>query len=380
MPTLHAQMHDQLLELIHLLDLADQKERILKFFTLLTAESLNISPADLTPQWSTINNNGIPFQLDVSLGQKAEGLRFLTEVGAGAFPPFKQITFSYIRLQTICEELGWFKHGQLIREAGENLLPQDPETIGMLQAGTMWIGLGFFKSTLPKLSVYYEVRWGSLEERWLRLFKFLLKQGCYGAVEQLRGLLRTMSCFSQPLGVAIDLDDQGLRIIKLYFRTFRTAINELSQVLDKAGFTAQPLILNALSNTLLKSGEAFPPNAIVYYLAIAPHSDQIEAIKVDVCSHCIKLSDQETKERWIELAHHLGIETETYLKVLDLFLDPSTTDLKEMCHAFLGIGIDSKERIKLNSYLRPILKDGKTDKMLKKDTIPDIRQFSKSIY
>jgi len=380
MPMLYPQVQNHLLELIHLLDLSDQEERILKFFALLTAESLNISPIDLTPQWSTINNNGIPFQFDVSLGRKAEELRFLTEVGAGASRPSCQIMLSYARLQTICEDLGWSKHIRLIREVGENLLPQDLETIEMLQAGTVWIGLGFGKNVLPRLSIYYEVRWGSLEERWLRLFRFLLNQGCYKAVEQLRSLLHTMSCFSQPLGIAIDLDDQGLRVIKLYFRTFRTAINELSQVLNKAGFVAQTVILNALSQTLLNPGEVFPPNAIVYYLAISPSSDQIEATKVDVCSHCINLDDQETRERWINLANRLGIETEIYLKVLNLLLHSSNSHSQEICHAFLGIGLDLKERIKLNSYLRPIVKGGRIGLALKEDQIPDISQFTKSIH
>jgi hypothetical protein len=107
---------------------------------------------NLTSNWSTINNNGVPFQLVVSSGQKEAGLRFLTEVAARTLP-YEQINLSYQRLQEICRALT-LNSFPLIQSMGDMLLPQDSQTLASLQAGTIWIGLGFAQQAKPRISVY----------------------------------------------------------------------------------------------------------------------------------------------------------------------------------------------------------------------------------
>jgi hypothetical protein len=375
MSTLYTQIHQHLLNLIQAYVLTEQKSTILGLFDLLAKESLAINAVDLTSNWSTINNNGVPFQLVVSSGQKEAGLRFLTEVAAGTLP-YEQINLSYQRLQEICRALT-LDSFPLIQSMGDMLLPQDSQTLASLQAGTIWIGLGFAQQAKPRISVYYEGRWNSLEARWLRLFQLLVKQKCYRAAEQLRSLLHLANSFSQPLGVAIDIDQRGLKVIKLYFRTFRSATTELAQLLTDAGFPQHQGVPADLAQTLFQATE-FPPQAIVYYLAIAPAADQIAAIKIDVCSHCVALPDAELSQRWITLANRLDIDVSDYAIALDEL--SVISEANQSCHAFLGVGVDTSNHIKLNAYLRPIIREVSSQQHNAIQNIASNRVYSFSNY
>jgi hypothetical protein len=341
--------------MIHAFDLANQEKLITDLFDLLTAESLNIDSADLTSEWSTINNNGAPFQLVVSSGGRERELRFLTEVGAGAFHPIERLAQSYKRLRNICEQLGVPEHFSSIETVGKILLSQNSAIIKTFYSGSIWIGLGFRKNESTRLSIYFEGGWGSLEERWVRLFKLLIANGCFGAVEQLRRVIRPASTFSKPMGAAIDLDVQGIRKIKFYFRTFRTATERISMVLQRAGIVSHDDTIKMLTQTFLDDGEDFPPSALVYYLAISPSTDRIEATKIDVCAHCIGLGDREARNRWSSLARRLSIDIDDYLIALNVFSSSAGVSLRQECHALLGVGLDACGRIKLNAYLRPAI-------------------------
>lgn len=356
MSALSTQIRAHLHNLIVAYGLISQERRIKSLFDLLTAESLAVDSADLTPAWSTINNNGIPFQLVVSSGPSV--LRFLTEVGAGGLSPKESVTLSYQRLRRVCDALGIGEHFGSIEKLGDILLPQqDPEVLRTLRAGTIWIGLGFAKNGAARLSTYFDGRWGSHEERWLRLFELLLSTGCNRSAAQLRPLVRLASTFSQPLGVAVDLDEGGLRRIKLYFRTFRSAAENLSQLLRQAGIPRAVSALEQLSQTFLADGGAFPPPALVYYLAITPANDYVEATKIDVCSHCVGLGDRVLRDYWLNLARRLHVDVDDYLTALEELSANSGVSTEQHCHAFLGIGVSRDGGVKLNAYLRPALVD-----------------------
>ena len=361
MTILRTQFKTHLERLIAAFELSGQENQRLNLFDLMTVESLGIEASKITPQWSAINNNGVPFQIVVSAGVKYHSLRFLTEVGAGGLLFPERLDRSYECLQQVCQELEIPDQFSSIQKIGNLLLPQDNQVLKTLDSGALWIGLGFAKNAKPRLTVYYEGRWGRLEARWVRLFEGLQGIECSRAATQFRNLIRPATAFSQPLGVAVDIDYRGIQQIKLYFRTIKNSTEELSRLLLQAGISRAESALAHLTKTFVSDVREFPPDALVYYLAVSPSTDQIEETKIDVCTHCIGLKDNEYRDRWLNLAHHLNIDMDDYLIALDE-LSPNEVSSGQDCHAFLGIGVDRTGKMKLNAYLRPTIIDNSTTK------------------
>jgi hypothetical protein len=334
--------------------MSSRSASILRIFELLTRESLDVDPGRLSPAWSALNNNGVPFQLAVSSQIGGDGVRFLAEVGAGRTPR-ERLTLGRERVMRAFDELGFTRQLGSVWELAGELYPHDDEALRALDAGVMWVGAGFARSGRARMSLYFEGRWGELEERWIRTFRSLLQVGAAGAAEQLRDAVRPMIAFAEPLGVAIEVDELGVAALKLYFRTFRSVRFELARVLQSIGLVAAPPALAALQEALLGGGECFAPPAIVYYISISPRLDSISATKVDVCAHCLPLGDRELMARWKRLAERLGLDVSAYLEVVDALAEGDALDDAQRYHSFMGVGVDRDGRIKLNAYLRPAI-------------------------
>src|SRR4051812_26173396 len=122
--------------------MSSRSASILTLFELLTRESLHVDPDRLSLAWSTLNNNGVPFQLAVSTRVGGDGIRFLAEVGAGRTAR-ERLTLGRERVMLAFDELAFGHHFDSVWELASKLYPHDDAALHALDAGVMWVGAGF---------------------------------------------------------------------------------------------------------------------------------------------------------------------------------------------------------------------------------------------
>jgi hypothetical protein len=350
--TLGEKIRTHLVHLLPVFGLELCAQRVLRVYDLITRESLVLDLDAPIPRFSTINADGVPFELSVSLGAREGGLRFLTEVGVPGSSIAERINLSCIRLGEVLRELQLEKAGAEVNQAFQVVFPRDPMDLRGWRGG-MWLAVRFLRDGRAGLRIYIDATHGTERERWQRAATLLAQLGRTKALESLCRLSPIVSATATPLGIALDILPSGVGGIKFYTRTFDPGLPRVDRVLEGVDLLPYRDELHRFLEILSAESPGLPPSALVLSLEFPREEDAPLGLKIDACAHCLFPSDRAAHLRCQALGQRLEVDLHQYEATLDELSGGSLSEVGVNHHAFFGIGFSQRESRRLNIYLKP---------------------------
>ncbi|MBK9036079.1 MAG: hypothetical protein IPL61_33350 [Myxococcales bacterium] len=282
--TLGAAVRAHLERLLPLFDLTSARALVLDAYDLVTRESLALDRGAPLPRFSTINNDGVPFELSLSLGGGAGGLRLLAEIGVPGSSVPSRIALTRARLDPLLARLGLTGAAPALATALAPLIPDDRAALTAWQGG-VWVALAFLPGGRAGLRLYVNGAVGDRRERWLRAGRTLARLGRLDACAALADLSPLVSGFAEPLGVALEAEPDGLGRVKLYLRSTRARTEDLDALLAATGHGGHAARVHQFVAAHVRDDRPLPASALVVSLEFAAGTGAVD-VKLDACSHC----------------------------------------------------------------------------------------------
>jgi len=165
-------LREQIISLLPVFNLENQKGSILDIYDLITRESLYVDINQPLPRFSVINSDGMPFEFSVSVGSSNGGLRLLTETGIPGTSLPARINLTAVRLSKLLDLTGTKAASGDINTAFRILFPSDPVLLNGWRGGA-WIAAAFLPDGKTGLRIYVNGSDGEINERWDRPLKLL---------------------------------------------------------------------------------------------------------------------------------------------------------------------------------------------------------------
>jgi hypothetical protein len=213
------------------------------------------------------------------------------------------------------------------------LLPTDIADHRELSVGTLWLGVALQGAAL---GVYVNGAWGSGDERWERVGRWLTEEGV-PASAWLTPLTAVRSV-AHLSSVGLDLAPDQPPRIKVYFRLDRPA-----QLADfGASLWTEPL-LRAFVREIVGDRQ-IPLSAFVFCVGFQPERPNLVDVKVDICGHCLRSGSDWTAK--LQLAADISGTT------LPPWLPrwQSVDDVPEL--AFIGLACRADGAVRWNAYFK----------------------------
>lgn len=282
---------------------------------------------------SGLNNDGSPLQLCITASRGGAVARLLADPAASEPDEARRFRRARAALRRVAGHTGdgtGVSLSERIEGAFEHALPERALGHGWLTRGSMWIGVA---PDRRGLAAYATARWGSPEARWPRALGWL--QGVAGA--QSVAALGRVSAACQVASLGVEGSVDGVMRAKLYFRlSGRQRLSDLA-----LPPLASPVVERFLEAVL--ADRAVHPAGLVLSASFDLATHALYDAKVDVCAHCVTRTGPQWARVLAQLADSLGTGS------LGVNSDVSRGNVEV---AFVGLGLTSAGRTRLNVYLK----------------------------
>jgi hypothetical protein len=296
--------------------------------------SAAIAPPDEPWAWrSTLNNDGSPLQISVSLA------------GLGAPPQVRLIADPAAageagdeRIRLVEDALGRLlathgpEMGPLCRSVLNWMLPADVAARAALPSGGAWLAADLGGQGL---ALYATAKWGDPDTRWVRARAWLRNISPRGSV--LAAELSALPRRTTLLSAGVEGSNPSNARAKLYWRLDGSApLSGLGVPL-----LGEPAFADFLR--LAMADLRVPLSAIVGSVSVSLASGEIADAKLDLCCHCVRRPWREWTGILDDCSTRLGLADFPFAD-----LNPAKADL-----AFVGFGLTAAMAPRLNVYLKP---------------------------
>lgn len=321
----------------------------------ITEQSFSLPDTLYSYAHSTINGDGLPLQISVSLSpQGSGGLRLLTEAGPLHHSIADRIEASTRILARIGSQLGLGASDQAVNAALPHLFPQREEKLAEWSGGAIWIALGG-KGHQCGIKYYINMDWGSDRERWIRAGKCIAAAGMpRSSLEHWISLYETWGNKMSLEGFMFDPSAEGLKKIKVYFRTHKLEQDQLARFIhDLSDDFDYPLFLK-VSEILAGRDHVWRDRSLVFSYEIDVRTWKT-GCKVDMNCRDIGISDREFIHRVEKVCQLLHIDPFEYVETYRILAEnlPNASLGQLSLHRFIGLGYSPGEGVRLNVYWQP---------------------------
>lgn len=348
-------LREQIISLLPVFNLENQKGSILDIYDLITRESLYVDINQPLPRFSVINSDGMPFEFSVSVGSSNGGLRLLTETGIPGTSLPARINLTAVRLSKLLDLTGTKAASGDINTAFRILFPYDPVLLNGWRGGA-WIAAAFLPDGKTGLRIYVNGSDGEINERWDRPLKLLSALRSNTVAERLAQCCTFLREYAVPMGTAVDIIPGRIGKIKLYTRTFRITGDLVPMILRSSGLSSFESHWVSFSKQLLVEKSGFPDGSLVISFEFPIKENSRPDLKIDVCSHCLFSNDRNAERALNALADEWKFDIGQYHAVLSMLSDDNVSNTSLDHHSFVGLGLDHDGGKRLNIYLKPSLK------------------------
>jgi hypothetical protein len=285
----------------------------------------------ITPCSSTLNNDGSPLQLCVSVSSRTSSVRFIADPAYSATTHSQRLERSQGAIARLCSATS-APIAEVSNQILRGILP-DTESQSARTSGILWTASSVQRQGA---AIYVNARWNSAEDDWERVLSTV--SSILPQARDARNLLCELRKCARIASVGIESDTSGEIRIKTYWR-FSVPVPFRSSgiaLLHHPAFAA--FLQSVLSN------RETPLSALVCSAGFLLSSGELEDIKIDLCAHCVPFKLQE----WLTLADDLTTENSLQPFSLSNVLLRGRAEV-----AFLGFGITRSEKRRLNLYLKP---------------------------
>jgi hypothetical protein len=289
--------------------------------------------AGFRPGASTLNNDGSPLQLVLSVSRRGAKSRLLVDPALDEALPHFRLNRARRALVHSCSAWPRFRRDEIEAAVGDAL--PDPSSLARLSSGALWVGCG---ADGPDVLAYITGRWGPAAERWSRAEAWMERWSGAAAAAACRHL--STHCDLASVAVA----GNGRRAAaKLYFRLRAPLPLAHLGLPGLAGMQVAQFLQVVVGDRPLRS------SGLVLSFSAPFDGGRVDGCKIDVCAHCLK----RRPEDWIEVLQRLAGQLD-----LPLPLDPPILLTKRAEVAFIGLGVGRETR--LNLYLKPAAGESRT--------------------
>lgn len=287
---------------------------------------------------SAFNNKGSPLQLSLSAGKKGLSVRLLADPQTSSSPWEEKRQRGWMLLEQLMDKEADTTLVQACRSIAEICLPAG---VSPLSSEDTKSGIGFGLALgSPGLSVYGYGPWSSSNEAWDFLTTALagtipMPQPICAHIEKIRPLATLH-------GIGLSGSHGCNARIKLYWKlTNPTRIDKLGLPLE----SYQPFI-DFLH--LLSTERGFSSETLFFCSGFDWQKGTFRDFKIDACNcpDCLAMSQARLISIMEMLSHHHEIPT-TDLR--------ATIYKQEVRCSLLGLGVDYKGEVRINTYLSPVV-------------------------
>lgn len=279
---------------------------------------------------STLNADGTPVQLCLTVSPEGEQLRLLADPATDEADVIVRFRSG---VRAVGDAVEFLPPGARARFLGafEEACP-GPGDLRSLSSGAVWVGRGL---DVAWAGTYVTARWGTRDRRWERAISWL--RGTVGSgVEPVASHLRSRA---EPVSLSLESGADGRVRAKLYLRLLGPcALRELG--IPRLNTQA---VVEFLAQTL--GDHAVPRTGIVISVSGVCDANEFTDAKLDVCGHCVPRS-RDAWVRWLSgMGARLGMAAPRARATL------SSPDFEV---AFVGLGVNRRDEPRLNLYLKPV--------------------------
>lgn len=279
---------------------------------------------------STLNNDGSPLQLCVTLGGQgcAPAIRLIADPAAEEADGLKRWLAADEARSALVES-----HATALKPLCDSLvdgmLPNELSARAALPNGAMWLAADL---SGQGMAVYTTTKWEAGLQRWQRAQEWLetILPDASVAVEKLKRLAPRAHLISAGIEGS---HPQNARA-KLYWRLQENAsLRDLEIPLFENDVFSE-FLFEAVGKT-----RQIPRAAIVGSIGFHVATGSLKDAKLDVCGHCVR----RTPEDWTNVIERIVVRQQ-------LARSPKFLETAEL--AFTGCGLDTELRPRLNLYLK----------------------------
>jgi hypothetical protein len=279
---------------------------------------------------SSLNNDGTPLQLCVSVGAGRRACRLIGDPASTVEAPGDRLARGRAALDELLAT-----RGPGLRAACARTLAMLPagDALAALRHGALWLAA---EVAGPGLALYTTAGWGSDDDRWQRGLAWL--DGLLPDARAARGVVERVRPLARPVACAIEGDAPARARAKLYFRP-RTPVPLARMEID---LLCDPRVAELLAPLI--GDAAIRADTLVYGLGFNLADGALCDAKLDVCAHCTP----RPPAAWTALlAWWTGRQSHRELGV-DAALAAGTAEV-----AFVGLGVRVDGELRTNLYLKP---------------------------
>ena len=285
------------------------------------------------PRRSTLNADGTPLQLSLTLGWSGARLEFLSDVGEPALSTAERMVAGRVRVRELAELIGAQRAVERIEPLVDTMAPAGNPQLLSEPAGAFWIGAGFAPGRSPTLKLYVNARWGEEGARWARLAEFAARLGAEVAWREVRELVAEEL---EPLGVALAANPDGAIAGRIYVSGYGKTWEYLEALGRAYGGAVYGERLRDCAQTLLADDHAYPTRSVVCSFELL--AGRLGDVKVELCGHCAFDSDRQARERCEQWLRDDQQALDVYTRVTNLLSGGSLSATQTTLHSYMGLG------------------------------------------
>ena len=303
------------------------------------------------PAFSGISADGSPWQFCSRLGATSPSVRYLTEVGVPGSTLAERVQLSRARIAKLGQHLSFGDNFADETDRLFELLPTDRAGRGV--GAGVWIAVALNHRGDSIVRLYANNGHGEEGDRWRRIANALRALRAQPFTRALQNLAPAIVPYFSPSGMALTWPAAN-NIFKLYMRP-RTSpwrpLRQLSEMLyGKSGRSFLARVEYGFGANL----EDIPPQALILSFGGARNESSL-GMKLDFCGHCVFGSEQEARRATTDLSQVLERAEDQHARLLRLLEEPATGPRLPVTTAFVGVGVDQSEKIRLEVYLAPAM-------------------------
>ncbi len=322
---------------------------IMQSFETICRECLAFPFDGRPPEFSTINQDGTPFQFALALGPLRPDLQFLSEVLIPGSFGVNRIRLSRERIRTLASYLDNQEAVSRVEDLLDEMAPETSPELLSDPAGAFWIGVSFAVDQRPRLRVYINTRWGSERGMWARFRRFA---SYFGALGRWRELESRLSSNLKPLGMALTLRSDGAPTGRIYVSGYGNPLSYYERMMQPVTDETFKYVVRRYTEFISDEERQYPTRSVVCSFGF--ESRPTVDFKFELCGHCLFASDTEAVRRlrnWLESA---SVDPAIYLDVLDVLSEGHLSGTHPDLHCYVGVGV-KEQMIYSSVYLKPKL-------------------------
>jgi hypothetical protein len=299
---------------------------------------------------STLNNDGSPLQVCLTVSSRRRTVRLLADPGGDATSTTEQVARALGGLDVLLRSAREERRTLIAGLCSSILAGVVPPSVlaGTRDAGSVvWLGAALAgdgttsdgrvpdRMAADGVAVYVRARWSDPTEDWDR---------CLGLTRELlppasaaESTITALRDDAYPVSVGLETVGDGETRLKLYWRLLRPVmLSSLGIELLADASIADFLVSVVGSRPVAATG-------LIFSTSFSVASGQLTDVKVDVCGHCVR----RPPEDWTSVVASLASDHGLVDPQLGRALDDRRADL-----ALIGLGVDRWLEKRLNVYLK----------------------------